>query len=125
MLAGTFLTISNAPFDISKSDEEILRRADYNLSRGRWLRSPEKNLYPGPAYQLRDTSHRDLVRGEETGAARRDASRLGSACGRCSRNDLTAVSCIIRASPIPSLTSPRFISRRIVDLQSNMIFSVY
>lgn len=51
-------------------DEEILRQADYNLSRvSRAVRNPrakEKFLYP--AYQLRDTSHRDLVKGAKTGS---------------------------------------------------------
>lgn len=101
-------------------DEEILRQADYNLSRvSRAVRNPrakEKFLYP--AYQLRDTSHRDLVKGAKTGS-RSSLTKRFDGCLMHNKGAFTSFSNLYR-------TTPRFISRRTAsDLQSNMIFSVY
>lgn len=87
------------------------------VSRAVWKpRAKEKFLYP--AYQLRDTSHRDLVKGAKTGS-RSSLTKRFDGCLMHNKGAFTSFSNLCR-------TTPRFISRRTAsDLQSNMIFSVY
>lgn len=81
------------------AERNIATRADYNLSRKRRCRrngtlGAKENLYPN---RLINYVTRRI---EISLKARKLAARL--AVDRCSRNDLTAVSCIIRA---PSLVA--------------------
>lgn len=98
-------------------DEEILRQADYNLSREPNGEKPLRER----KISIRLINY--VTRRIEISLKVRKPVR-----GRRSRNDLTAVSCIIRGLHLLfRLTAARQGLFRVEpsDLQSNMIFSVY
>lgn len=98
-------------------DEEILRQADYNLSRD-----------PNGEKPLRERKISTRLINYVTRRIEISLKVRKPVRGRRSRNDLTAVSCIIRGLHLLfRLAAARQGLFRVepTDLQSNMIFSVY